>query len=50
MSGKRYTEEQIVGFLKEDETGVPLARLVRTHGFSQGSFDAWKKKLAGCDA
>ena len=38
MKGKRYTEEQIVGFLKEAEAGVPVKELCRQHGFSEQSF------------
>lgn len=49
MSRKKYTEEQIIGFLKQAEAGVPLAELVRTHGFSPGSFYAWKKKFGGME-
>jgi len=47
MSKKRYTEEQIIGFLKAAESGRPVAELCRQHGFSNGSFYAWKKKFGG---
>ncbi len=35
MKRKRYTEEQIIGFLKAHEAGAKLADLVRQHGFSE---------------
>jgi hypothetical protein len=35
---QRYSEEQIIGILKEAEAGVPLADLVRKHGISSASF------------
>ena len=35
---KRYTEEQIIGFLKEAEAGVAAKDLCRRHGFSKESF------------
>lgn len=44
---KRYTEEQIIGFLNEAESGIPVKELCRRHGFSQGSFYAWRSKFGG---
>lgn len=46
---KRFTEEQIIGFLKEAEAGVPVKELCRTHGFSDASFYTWRKKYGGMD-
>ena len=46
---KRYSEEQIIGFLKEAEAGVAIKELCRRHGFSQGSFYAWRSKFGGMD-
>ena len=46
---KRYTEEQIIGFLKEAEAGVPLKDLCRKHGFSEASFYLWRSKFGGMD-
>ena len=49
MKGKRYTEEQIIGILKEAEAGMPLADLLRKHGISQGTFYRWKAKYGGLE-
>lgn len=46
---KRYTEEQIIEFLKEAESGVPVKELCRKHGFSDGSFYTWRSKYGGMD-
>ena len=44
---RRFTEEQIIGFLKEAEAGVPAAELCRRHGFSEASFYLWRNKFGG---
>lgn len=44
---KRYTEEQIIGFLREADAGLPVKELCRKHGFSEGSYYAWKAKFGG---
>jgi putative transposase len=49
MKGKRYTEEQIIGILKEAEAGMPLADLLRKHGISQGTLYRWKAKYGGLE-
>lgn len=46
---KRYSEEQIIGFLKEAESGVKLKDLCRRHGFSEGSYYLWRSKYGGMD-
>lgn len=46
---KRYSEEQIIGFLKEADTGVPLKELCRKHGFSEASYYLWRSKFGGMD-
>ena len=46
---KRYSEEQVIGFLKEAEAGVPTKALCRRHGFSEASFFAWRSKYGGMD-
>lgn len=49
MKAKRYTEEQIIGFLKENEAGVPVLELCRKHGITDASFYRWKAKYGGMD-
>ena len=49
MKQKRYTEEQIIGFLKAQEAGVRVGDLVREHGFSEQSFYRWKSKYGGME-
>ena len=49
MKGKRYTEEQIIGFLKAHEAGARIGDLVREHGFSEQSFYRWKSKYGGME-
>ena len=44
---KRYSEEQIIGFLKQAEAGVPIKELCRQHGFSDASFYTWRAKFGG---
>ena len=46
---KRYSEEQVIGFLKEAESGVPVKELCRRHGFSEGSFYTWRSKFGGME-
>lgn len=44
---KRFTEEQIIGFLREAESGLLLAELLRRHGFSEVSYYLWRNKFGG---
>jgi len=46
---KRFSEEQIIGFLKEAEGGVPVKELCRKYGFSDASFYLWRSKFDGMD-
>jgi putative transposase len=46
---KRFSEQQIIGFLKEAEAGVPVKELARKHGFSDASFYLWRGKFGGMD-
>ena len=46
---KRYSEEQIIGFLLEAESGIKVKDLCRRHGFSEASFYAWRSKFGGMD-
>lgn len=44
---KRFTEAQIVGFLREADAGVPVKDLCRKHGFSEASYYLWRSKFGG---
>ena len=44
---KRFSEEQIIGFLREAEAGLPVKDLCRQHGFSDASYYLWKSKFGG---
>ena len=44
---KRFTEEQIIGFLREAEVGLPVKKLCRRHGFSEASYYLWRSKFGG---
>jgi putative transposase len=44
---KRFTEEQIIGFLREAEAGLAVAELCRKHGFSEASYYLWRSKFGG---
>jgi putative transposase len=46
---KRFSEEQIIGFPKEAEAGVPVKELCRKHGFSDASFYTWRSKYGGLE-
>ena len=49
MKRTRFTEDQIIGVLKEHEAGVKTADLCRKHGVSQATFFKWKSKFGGMD-
>ena len=44
---KRFTEEQIIGFLREAEAGLAVAELCRRHGFFEASYYLWRSKFGG---
>ena len=50
MKKLRFTEAQIVGILKEAESGLPMADLLRTHGISGATFYKWRSKCGGLEA
>jgi putative transposase len=47
MKRSRFTEEQIIGVLKEHELGAATGDLCRKHGISQQTFYNWKSKYGG---
>ena len=49
MKKSRFSEEQIIGFIKEAEAGMSVAVLCRKHGFSDASFYKWRAKFGGMD-
>jgi putative transposase len=46
---KRFTEEQIIGFLREADRGMAVKELCRKHGFSEASYYLWRGKFGGMD-
>ena len=49
MKGKRATEEQIIGVLKESEAGAATKELCRRQGISEQTFYRWKEKYGGME-
>jgi len=49
MKRRRFSEEQIVGILKEHEAGVSVSELCRKHGVSDASIYKWKAKYGGLE-
>ena len=49
MKRSRFTEEQIIAVLREQESGVPTAEVCRKHGVSSATFYKWKSKFGGLE-
>ena len=49
MKRSRFTEEQIIGILREHEAGMKTSDLCRKHGVSSATFFKWKAKFGGMD-
>jgi len=49
MKGSRFSEEQIIGVLREHETGAKTEEVCRRHGISSATFYKWKAKYGGLD-
>jgi putative transposase len=46
---RRFTEEQIIGLLREQEAGAAVTEIARRHGISEQSFYRWKAKYGGME-
>ena len=49
MKRSRFSEEQIIAILREQEAGIATAEICRRHGVSSATFYAWKAKYGGLD-
>ena len=49
MKKSRFSDEQIIGVLREQEAGASVAEVCRTHGMSTATFYAWKAKFGGLE-
>jgi putative transposase len=49
MKGSRFSEEQIIGVLREHEAGAKTEEVCRRHGISSATFHKWKAKYGGLD-
>lgn len=49
MKRSRFSDEQIIGMIKEQEAGTPTAEVCRKHGISTASFYKYKAKFGGMD-
>lgn len=46
---KRFSEEQIIGILKEQEVGFAVKDIIRRHGIAEQTFYRWKSKFGGME-
>jgi putative transposase len=49
MKRSRFSDEQVIGILKEHEAGMAVAELCRKHGMSSATFYSWKAKFGGLE-
>jgi putative transposase len=49
MKKSRFTEDQIIGVLKEHQAGIPTADLCRKHGISDATFYNWRSRYGGME-
>ncbi len=49
MKKRRFTEDQIIGVLKEHQAGIPTAELCRKHGISDATFYNWRSRYGGME-
>lgn len=49
MKSKRFTEEQIIGILKQAQAGMKIVDLCRMHGISDATFYNWRSKYGGME-
>ena len=49
MKHSRFSEEQIIGILKEHQAGLSATELCRRHGISDATFYTWRKKYGGLE-
>ena len=49
MRHSRFSEEQIIGILREQEAGMKVAEVCRKHGISDATFYTWKSKYGGLE-
>jgi putative transposase len=49
MRKSRFREEQIIGILKEQQAGLPVAELCRKYGISDATFYTWRSKYGGLE-
>ncbi|GMA74036.1 hypothetical protein GCM10025880_04530 [Methylorubrum aminovorans] len=49
MKKSRFSEEQIIGILKEQQAGLPVAEICRRHGISDATFYTWRSRYSGME-